>query len=106
MTLREKLDRLSDLTEGWDSHGSPGITEAALRVARNVVEAIPGVELTQYLVVNVRPVPGGGIQFEIGRSFAYLELEILPDGQVRLLTEANILPGDGPRLVAEFVRLA
>ena len=107
MTLREKLDRLADLHDGWDSYGSPAITETALRAARNVVEAIPGAELTPCdVTVRVLPVPGGGIQFEVNHPNAYLELEILPDGRTRILNEAIILPEDGPRLVAEFVRLA
>jgi hypothetical protein len=106
--VRKKLEILAGLSDNWDDYGSPKITEAALEMARKVIDATPDLPdpNNPSLHYGIVPVPGGGIQFEMAHVHgAWLELEILPDGEVRMLTEANVLPEQAPQLMAQFARL-
>lgn len=74
-----KLAEIARLQQGWDTYGSPPITDAAIRMAVIVAAAIDAPATLRAIV----PVPGGGIQFEFSaRNGRELEIEILREGVI------------------------
>lgn len=73
----DSLDRLAELPTNWDGYGSPPIGKSALQSARRLIEALDSFSMP---MPEVRPVSGGGIQFEWRKAERELEVEILPDG--------------------------
>ncbi|MEA5448793.1 hypothetical protein VB780_09460 [Leptolyngbya sp. CCNP1308] len=72
-----------ELTENWDSYGSPKITEDAFQSLLNVLFQVQNEILPSPFIC---PVPGGGLQLEWEIGEYELELEFLPDGSIEFLT--------------------
>lgn len=78
----QKLTRLSGLSAGWDSYGSPPVSDNALSVARTFVseqrlESIP--------VSRIIAVSGGGVQLTWEFDGCDVDVEIQPSGAVEVL---------------------
>ena len=88
---QQKISRLSQLTENWDSYGSRPVQQAAIEQASGLLFKLANLNLPHPHIV---PVPGGGIQLEFQQESRELEIEILPDG----LTEYLMVDKDGEML--------
>ena len=82
----KSLFELENLSENWDSYGSPPPTKQAIRVGQRFVQ--------KYLSDEdpmpwVSPVSGGGIQLSWKRQANELSLDILPDGGMEYLKSSG-----------------
>jgi hypothetical protein len=67
-----QLDRLRDLSEGWNGYGAPVIDRITIEAAKQFVNDLPDDAITTPLVV---PMTRGRLQFEWHRGNRSLELE-------------------------------
>lgn len=65
--MRAELEKLADLTEGWDGHGGVGIKQTALVTAD---------------CIHFTPMSNGGILIEIHGGGKDIEIEIEPSGKI------------------------
>ena len=90
----EKIRRLTDLPDGWDSYGSRTIQPEAVAGAATLLLSASHSRMPAPFVA---PVSGGGLQFEWNLEGCDLEVEALPDGGLRyLLCPDNETEAEGP----------
>ena len=69
------IEAIGKLSQNWDSYGAPPITEAALKVGREVIKMLRESE------PFVTPCSNGGIQLEWHERGIDLEFTFGPDGE-------------------------
>jgi hypothetical protein len=79
-----KLEKLSELSDDWDSYGGKAIERDALLMALNLIGAIYSARVPEPAIV---PVATGGIQFEWHTRQKELEISLSPNGQASLYFE-------------------
>ncbi len=83
---QRKISELAQLTENWDSYGSPPIQPAAIEQASEALSCLSFINLPP---PQIFPVPGGGLQLEFEWDERELEIEFLPDGSIGYLMVAE-----------------
>ena len=78
----KKILAFTNLSNNWDSYGSPPPTQDA---ATTAMELLTEVDIDYLVAPRVVPVSGGGLQLEWEVGTRGLELEILSDGSVEYL---------------------
>ena len=85
----DRVRRLTELPEGWDTYGSRGIQPEAVAAAAAVLMSAARSRMPAPVV---GPVSGGGLQLEWNLANCAIEVEALPEGGLHYL----LCPGDGP----------
>ena len=102
-----QVEKLSMLSENWNSYGSPSIS---LQARRETLLLLPILGKLQMPEPKIFPVSGGGVQLEWKNKSCELELEVLPNGSIEFLAVDSV---DGMfedkisenNNVAEFARI-
>jgi hypothetical protein len=95
---------LKRLGDNWDGEGSPRPSTIALDSASELLVSLPFEDLPTPFV---SPTSLGGVQLEWNQNGRELEIEILPDGSLELLTVVNGNPQDeGPTTREQVPSLA
>lgn len=79
-----KLEKLSELSNDWDSYGAKAIERDAVLMALNLIGAIYSAHVPEPAIV---PVATGGIQFEWHTPQKDLEISLSPNGQASVYFE-------------------
>jgi len=93
------LNKITELSQNWDSYGSPPPTFLAIGLAIDVLTKIDHPSLSAASVV---PTSGGGVQLEWSVGSRRFQLEILGEGSVEYLKidetgpveEGSLIPTD------------
>lgn len=79
---RDRLLELSKLPRSWDSYDSCPVFATALLVADRILDTLQPLREVDFIA----PISGGGLQLEyrwqISSSNVYLEVEVLPQGEI------------------------
>src|SRR5262245_13563003 len=78
-----ELSRIARLPENWDGYGSPPLSQKAREQAADLIDSLASNAPPSS--PHIAPVPGGGLQFEWDYLGRYMELEILPNGNLEFL---------------------
>lgn len=99
----KKLASFSALEQGWDSYGSPSISDDVLDIATDIVAKATVDYVSPPRII---PVSGGGVQIEWSRESREIEVEVHPDLSIEVLLSENgqpqedlELPGVDPAFV-------
>jgi len=84
----DDLDALSTLPVGWDSYGSPKISDDLIMAAKRFLYQLE----FEFIAPRVVPVSGGGIQLEWQMSERELELEFIDSDNIGYLKVRNEEP--------------
>ena len=82
-----KLENLSQLSENWNSYGSPGISPQARRETLLLLPVLGKLHMPE---PKILPVSGGGVQLEWRNPSCELELEVLPNGSIEFLAVDSV----------------
>jgi len=82
------LDELSTLPIGWDSYGSPKISDDLIMAAKRFLYQLE----FEFIAPRVVPVSGGGIQLEWQMGERELELEFIDSDNIGYLKVRNEEP--------------
>ncbi|MBW8000439.1 MAG: hypothetical protein FVQ80_00250 [Planctomycetes bacterium] len=85
----DTLEELSRLPVGWDSYGSPRISDDIIDAAKNFLGQL---EYEYVEVPHIIPISGGGIQFEWQVGDRELELEFIDSVTISFLKVRNDEP--------------
>lgn len=85
----DDLDALSTLPVGWDSYGSPKISNELIMAAKSFLNQL---EYEFIAAPRVVPISGGGIQFEWQIGERELELEFIDSDNISYLKVCNEEP--------------
>ena len=79
--LLTQVDSFKDLADDWDTYGALPIAAGAIAQARQLLDAL-SLQLVYAPAVSVHvfPMRDGGVQVELDRESASMEVEIHPDG--------------------------
>lgn len=101
--LAAQLDSFRALAADWDTYGALPIEPGALERARQLLEAL-SLQLVYAPAVSVHvfPMRDGGVQVELDRDAASMEIEVHPDGteDYLLFTPDGTVLGSYPSLFA------
>jgi len=84
----DDLDELSTLPIGWDSYGSPKISDDLIMAAKRFLYQLE----FEFIAPRVVPVSGGGIQLEWQMGERELELEFIDSDNIGYLKVRNEEP--------------
>jgi hypothetical protein len=97
---RDKLQRLVELPEGWDSHRGRPVTILAASVLAGVLDSLV---MDDVATPQIAPLPDGGVQVEWLVSGDSVEIDVSPEGAIVILATYS----DGQSEVeAEFYHYA
>lgn len=100
----KRVGELRRLPDGWDSYGSPPISNDARRRAVQLLILLDSAGAPPPLVA---PVSGGGLQIEWRVGPRSLELEVLPDGStefLRVYGDDKMVEGSMPADRTDYLR--
>lgn len=93
---KDYLVQLAQLTENWDSYGSPALSPELLKNARDFLDSI---EFENIPSPFIAPVPGGGVQFEWLNEYRELEIEFTVQstiGYLKIVDDESVEEGEIP----------
>lgn len=86
-----RLEQVAELPNNWDHEGSPRTSPAILVAAWDFITRL---ELDDFPVPFVCPVPGGGFQFEWSAGTKHVEIEFVDEKTILYLTQEQLPQGD------------
>lgn len=89
---KDRLLELSKLSRNWDSYDSCPVFATALLIADRILDTLQPIREVDFIA----PISGGGLQLEyrwqISSSDVYLEVEVLPQGEIFYSVYVNKKP--------------
>jgi len=86
--VREQLQAIESLSDGWDSHGAPAPDQRLVVAARRLIESLARVPDLPQPYVN--PTRNGAVQFEWEAAPRYFELEIVAERAAEYLYSDDV----------------